>query len=172
MTARRLAVGLALLGLACAEPDPPILLEDCTSYTCLNQRETASSFLTLHRGWGPDADASTWRFVLDERQCTLTPVVASSAGESARVTVVCSLRGEADDGTIPLFVGAAMVAGGFGRVFRLETMARALSHVRVEREGVVVAEFDHAPQLTKTPECPLFAADFGSERELPDPGAP
>ena len=60
----------------------------------------------------------------------------------------------------------------FGRNFRVDTMGRATSHVRVERDGVLVDELDHSPAFTGSQTCGSFQYDLGGERELPAPAGP
>jgi hypothetical protein len=168
MSVSRSIVALAVLLLSCAEEASPQLIADCSTRACSRYRsELRSSFLTLRRPWGAEADAATWRFLLDERECTLTPTTGTTSSQPAGATVTCALRDEADDGTVPLFVGAEMVPGGFGRTFRIDTMARAVSHVRIERDAVLVDQFDHAPTPASGPSCESFGLDTHRERELP-----
>ena len=51
-------------------------------------------------------------------------------------------------------------------------MGRATSHVRVERDGVLVDELDHSPAFTGSQTCGSFQYDLGGERELPAPAGP
>jgi hypothetical protein len=168
---RAAAFTLLLLAVACTEESSPALIADCSPYRCRPADETSFSFVTLRRPWGPEADAATWRFLVDERVCTLSPAVPAPApnGGAAAVTISCALRDQPDDGHVPLFVNAATVRGGLGRLFRVETMARATSHVRIERDGVLVDEFDHVPVFTQASDCDGYRFDFGGERVLPSP---
>ena len=82
------------------------------------------------------------------------------------------MQDQPDDKTVPLFVNAANGYDGFGRIFRVDTMGRAVSHVRIERDGVLVDEFDHVPTFTGSQTCGSFKYDLGGERELPAPPVP
>lgn len=150
------------LAVACTVESPP-LETDCT--TCSPSTENDFSFLTLHRSWGPDVDKAPWRFTVDELTCTLTP--ASTNADPAAVVATCSVTGQPDDATVPLFVNAHTTGGGFGRVFRVDTLGRTSSHIRVEREGVLIDELDHTPTFTTVGECGSLRYDLGGVRELP-----
>lgn len=160
MMARR-AIGMPLLLVAaCMQtdeaPDPPDYPACPAAYACTNPKEASFSLLTLRRAGGPDFDSASWRFVLDERECTLAP-----GG------IICSDPDQPREGRATLFVAAEITPGGLGRVFRLDTLARPTSHIRVERDGVLVDEFDHAPSFTRSSDCPGFHFDLVSERLLP-----
>lgn len=151
---------IALAFIAC-EPEEDELLR-CPPVGCRRPEDHSSSFLTLRRTSPPDDDRATYAFTVDELTCTLSPPDAT--GQIPPPT--CAVTGEPDDGTVPLFVTAEATANGFGRLFRIDTMGRAASHIRVERDGVVVDEFDHAPTFA-TASCAQFKFDAGGERSLP-----
>ena len=165
MTVRRFGSLLLLfLAVACTVKSPP-LVNDCSGWACRYQfGDPSFSFITLRRSWGPDADPATWRVSVDELTCTLTH--GASTGTPSAVAT-CATDDQPDAPRVPLFVSAATTPEGFGRLLRIDTMGRAVSHVRVERDGVLVDAFDHRPTFTTTPECETFVYDMGGERELP-----
>lgn len=153
------AFSLLLLGcLPVEEPER----ETCPDGGCSDPGAYSASFLTLRRTSPPDDDPATYAFTVDELVCTLSPPDAT--GQLPPPT--CAVTGEPDDGTVPLFVAAEATAKGFGRRFRVDTMGRAGSHIRIERNGVIVDEFDHTPTFA-TANCPQFKYDAGGERDLP-----
>jgi hypothetical protein len=156
------AVLFALLSVSCFtetdEPDPVPVYPACPALPACNQgAEPAFSFVTLHRTWGPDRDEASYRFVLDEQTCTL-----SKSG------AVCTVGDAPDDGSVPLFVSADVAPTGVGRMFRVDTFGRASAHLRIERDGVLVDEFDHVPTLTSQG-CAAFVFDAEARRDLPEP---
>lgn len=158
--ARALAIAMSIVVAACATEELPLLR--CEPTACLRPDRFSASFLTLRRTSPPDDDPATYAFTVDELVCTLSP--PDAAGQLPPPT--CAVTGEPDDGTVPLFVAAETTAKGFGRRFRVDTMGRAKSHIRIERNGVIVDEFDHTPTFA-TASCPQFKFDAGGERDLP-----
>ena len=161
MTAPRFrAAVLALLTGACGSET--VHVETCPDPGCTDPASTSASFLTLRRTSPPEEDPGTWSFYLDELVCTLSPPHAT--GQIPPPT--CSIADQPDDGTVPLFVTAEIKATGFGRLFRIDTMGRTTSHIRIERDGIVVDELDHTPTFAPAI-CPQFKYDAGTERDLP-----
>ena len=161
MTSAHLRAALfSLLATACTAEEETV--ERCPPVGCRDPASTNASFLTLRRTSPPDEDPATYAFYVDELVCTLFPPDAAGNVPAP----ACSLADQPDDGTVPLFVTAEIGAKGFGRRFRVDTMGRVTSHIRIERDGVVIDELDHAPTFAPA-SCAQFKYDGGGERNLP-----
>ena len=152
------ALAFALIvGVACRSDDPEDLRNPCSAQ---GRCGTAFSLLTLRRSDGPAFDNATWTF-------TVSPTggaVLSTCSLSA-TAVSCSDR-RVTDGTAPLNVTADITPAGLGRAFRIDTFGEPKATIRVERDGVLVEEFDYSPNLTRTG-CETFSFDFGGTHDLP-----
>ena len=158
---------LLCLVVACAVESPPITVECASCYDSTNDN---FSFITFRRAWGNDVDEATWRFSVDELVCSLTHETTQT--ESSALLVTCFVQDQPDDKSVPLFVNVANGYDGFGPIFRVDTMGRATSHVRVERDGVLADELDRSPTFTGSQTCGSFQYDLGGERELLVPAGP
>jgi hypothetical protein len=129
-------------GVACTEP-----------YRCTGAEAPTFVELRPYPFHVEGGDFGTWHFERDNQVCELSVKA-----------ITCFVRGQEDDGSVPLFVSANIADTGIERRFVLDLTGHPNAHVRVYRDHQIVDDFDSAPTYKTDAACPDFRSDLTTIR--------